>query len=184
MRRSRAWTLAILLVAVGSVPIGAGCGSDDDAGGGGQSAADATSSDAPKQEVPSGTDKEQIAAIVQGIQDDFNRADGAAFCDKVVKAEQEEIVAFGRNWNKGSNCADVMSTTARQTNESGVKQKPTKFISAQVNGRRGRARVSNGGRPPEWMVFVKEDGEWKLVESGIEPDPIAAAEEQAKNKKN
>jgi hypothetical protein len=161
---------------VGAALILGACGSEDDGG------AQAGSSEAGdgSEFVATGSDEQQIRQVLRGIQEDFDNVDGAAFCDKVVESDQREIVRFGRNYNKGKTCVEVIETTGAEARATGVEQRPTVPLSSpQVTGDRARVRVSNGGRPPEWMAFRKVEGEWKIVDSGLEADPIAAAQELA-----
>ena len=174
MRGERLTGFAVAaLLAVGAI---AGCGGDDDGDAG-------ASQDGGSEFVATGSDEQQIKQVLQGIQKDFDNVDGVAYCDKVTKAEQKDIIGYGRNFGKGETCVDVIEAVARETKLSGVEQKPTTFISAQVNGDRARARVKNGPRPPEWMPFVKEGGEWKVIESGLNPDPIGTIIQQGKKAK-
>lgn len=162
---------------VGAALIFGACGSEDDDGG-----AQAGSSEAGggSEFVATGSDEQQIRQVLRGIQEDFDNVDGAAFCDKVVEADQREIVQFGRNFNKGKTCVEVIETAAAEARAKDVEQRPTVPLSSpKVNGDRARVRVSNGGRPPEWMAFRKVEGEWKIVDSGLEADPVAAAQELA-----
>ncbi len=180
---------AIALVAVAVFALAAGaCGSDDDGDGAGDGAGDRASETGADFEKSSdfaatGSDEQQIEQVLDGIQADFVNVDGAAYCDKVIPAERREIEAFGRNYRHGTTCVGVVNNLARETNKTGVKQNPTKLLSVRVNGSRATAKVSNGGRPPEPLAFRKMGGEWKLVESGFEPDPLVAAKKEEARKK-
>jgi len=177
MRVYRSGGLVAVLVLAAFAAGGCGDSGDDD----GASASAETS----PQFVATGSDEEQIEQILHEIQEDFDRGDGAAYCDKVTEEEQQDIIGFGRNFNKGSTCSGVIDTVAQESKLGGAEQKPTRFIAARVNGDRARVRVRNGPRAPEWMVFVREDGQWKIVESGFDPDPIGQIQrEQAQKEKD
>lgn len=168
---------------MGAALIAGACGSDDDDGGS-QGAAQADSSGGGSEFVATGSDSQQIRQVLHGIQEDFDNVDGKAFCDKVVEADQRDIAAFGRNYDKGKTCVDVIETTGAEARAKRVVQKPTKPLAdPQVNGDRARVRVSNGGRPPEWMAFRKVDGEWKVVDAGLDADPLASAEKYAEKQR-
>jgi hypothetical protein len=157
---------ATIAVVLGASAV-AGCGSDDDG--------DASGSEGDTTEfVATGSDEQQIEQVLVGIQKDYDNVDGAAYCAKVTEKEQRDIVGFGRNFGRGTTCINVINRVARETRAAGVVQKPTRFISARVNGNRARVRVKNGPRKPEWEIFVKEDGDWKMVDSGFDPDPVGA----------
>jgi hypothetical protein len=174
-------------LAVGGVAVG--CGSDDDGNGGGSQAAGAAESPAAGGEdggakfVATGSDDEQIEQVLHQIQEDFDDVNGEGYCDKVVAAEQRDIVGFGENFGKGSTCSGVIDKVAQEALDRGVVQKPTKLLFVRVDGDRARARVSNGGRPPEWMPFVRRGGQWKVVESGFDPDPIGKIIKEQERKK-
>jgi hypothetical protein len=173
VRRTAALGIAVIALAAG------GCGSDDDGGGGAQGAQ--ASGGTSK---PAGSDKDQIKILLRDMQRDYNKGDGDSFCARLVKAEQRDVAAFGRNLGRGKKCQDTISTISQQTLAAGVEQRPTKFVSAKIKGRRATAMVSDGGRPPEPMLFAKVDGEWKVFDTGFEPDPLdPGPEAKSKDKK-
>jgi hypothetical protein len=169
MRGERLTGLAV--AAVLAIGVVAGCGGDDDDDAG-------ASQDGGSEFVATGSDEQQIKQVLHGIQEDFDNVDAPAFCAKVSKAEKRDIIGYGRNFDKGLTCLDVIEKVARETSISGVEQKPTRFISAKVKGDRARVLAKDGPRPPEWLTFVKEGGHWKIADSGLDPDPIGAAKER------
>jgi hypothetical protein len=156
-----------------------GCASENEDGGAETpTAVDVSSKRPPRHDAddaPAG-DKEQIRALLRDIQADYDAGDGRAYCDKLIVAERREVAAFGRNFNRGQTCESTIRTSSKIGNERDLEQRRTTFVAARIKGRRAIARVSNGGRAPELMVFLKRGGEWKIVESGFEPDPLAAGQ--------
>jgi hypothetical protein len=146
-----------------------GCGTQDDEGA--QSRAAVTGPSAADPSVAG--DEDEIASVLRVVQEDYDSGDGRAYCDKLIASEQREVAAFGRSVDRGTTCESTIEASSRLGKEKGVEQRPTRFISARIEGGRAIARVRNGGRAPESMVFLKRRGGWKIVESGFEPDPLA-----------
>lgn len=155
--------VVVLTVGVGVVLAGWGCGSDPE----NDSVKTTSSRAAPTN------DEEQIKAVLREIQEDYDAGDGEAYCRKLIEGERQEVAAFGRNFGRGSSCVETIRTSSMIGGDKEVKQNPTILVSVRVEGERAVAEVRNGGRPPESMIFLKRGSEWKVVESGFEPDPLA-----------
>lgn len=164
MRRSAAAaaTLAAMLALAA-----AGCGDNGDdngnaaAGGGGQ-AADGAGGELTGREA-------EVNEALVGIQDDFVAVDGASYCDRLAPAGIRQVEDFGRAYGYDSgDCVKVVNTIAKNTRDSGIKQRPTKLISVKFDGDRAIATIRNGRRPREEMIFVNQAGEWKIPDPGFE----------------
>jgi hypothetical protein len=180
------WFLTVRGVAAcalaGAALVTGACGSDDgDDGGDGAQARPATNGES-REFVATGGDAQQIRQVLHEAQEDFDRGDGEAFCDKLVPADRRDVAAFGRAIGNGTTCVGTIEKTAAEAKAKRIVQKPTVLVArAQVDGDRARMRVSNGGRPPEWMAFRRIGGEWKVVDAGLDADPLAKAREQAQS---
>ena len=75
-------------------------------------------------------------------------------------------VAAG-NIDDDASCEEVIHQTVEFSDKAGVKQQPSKAISARIRGNRAVIKVVDDGRPPVRGLVVKEDGEWKLPTAGF-----------------
>jgi len=170
-RMGRGW-IVIAVTAVIGLAAAPGCGSSDDGNASGQAQADRATSDNPTNAVvddtsTGGSDRDQILAVLDGIQADFIAERARAYCAKLTDAGRRQIVAFGRPYGHTGGCVGVIAKLAAMTKQARVKQKPTKLLAVKVDGDQAVAKVSNGGRPPEAMAFVREDGEWRIPNPGF-----------------
>jgi hypothetical protein len=160
----------------------AGCGDSEDGGGDGGGSADAADSSTGGGETSSGGDSSSagdankrkftgdaagVNEALVGIQDDFDNVDGESYCDRLTPAGIKQVETFGKSYGAGTECVQIMNTVADNTRKAGVEQKPSVLLKVKVDGDRAVATISNGGRPPEPMVFVKHDGEWKIPDPGF-----------------
>jgi hypothetical protein len=184
MLGQRFWIVrgAVTCALVGAVIAIGACGSSDDDGGsqGGAAAADRGGSGSGDSDfVATGSDEQQIRQVLHSVQEDYIEGDGPAFCDKLVAAEQRDVAAFGRNYGMGETCVETIEKASTKARAGGIEQNPTVVVAKpRVDGNQARVRVSDGGRPPEWMTLRKVSGEWRLVDSGLDADPIAAAQKR------
>jgi hypothetical protein len=166
--------LAAIAMAVGATA----CGSDDSDGSTGQSSqagkSELRSDDygipTPDPALRSGSNKDQIRYLLGALQSNYIVGKAAAYCSSISAAGRKQIAAVARQFGHGSTCEDFVTVTSKLTRDAKdqVKQKPTVLQSVRVDGNRAVAKVSDGGRPPIPMVFVKRDGRWKLLDPGFD----------------
>lgn len=156
--RARAMTAVLVALLAGLVSL-AGCG--DDNGDGDNAKADSSSESRPSD------DKAQIEWVLDGIQADFDNLDPQAYCAKLTDGGKAKVVQFASQYGHGSTCVKAIGSMARLTAETATKQKPTKLLKVEIYGDQAAATISNGGRKPEGMLFVKQGQEWKIPDPGF-----------------
>jgi hypothetical protein len=118
-----------------------------------------------------GTEEEQVMQMFNEWQISFAEGDGDATCSKLTESGRNEVVRYGRiaagTGNGDASCEEVVHQTVELTDKAGVKQQPSKAISARIRGNRAVLQVVDDGRPPVPGHVVKEDGEWKLPTAGF-----------------
>jgi hypothetical protein len=118
-----------------------------------------------------GSEEEQVMQTFNEWQISFAEGDGDATCSKLTESGRDEAVRYGRltarNSGGDASCEEVVHQTVELTNKAGVKQQPSKAISARIRGDRAVIQVVDDGRPPVPGHVVKEDGEWKLPTAGF-----------------
>lgn len=161
-------------VALAVATVGAACGSDDNdsagdnagqaqAGGTESRAADGTTADTR----PTGGDKAQIRHVMQKIQADYIAGDAPAYCAALTAAGRKQVADVGKTLGLPADCEQFIAKTSKMSRDSGIEQKPTKVLRIAVDGNQATATISDGGRPPQPLAFVKQDGEWKLPDPGL-----------------
>jgi hypothetical protein len=136
--------LALLLL------VAPGCGSDDSGG--------------------SASQEDQIKQIFDDWQASFIEGDGDAVCSRMTAAGRREIVAAKQSApgaGLGASCEDVVRAIVRESNEAGLEQQPSRAVSVRIEGDEATAMVSDAGRKPQPVRFVKQGGEWKLPSAGF-----------------
>ncbi len=183
-RMERFGWLAPLAVSV--VVLAAGCGGDagDDGGGadGSQKTDSSVVSDTARKAAPAtgekgatgdsekaavdpttaGTDEQQVHAVVATVQKAFLDRDGVRMCGHLTAVAQRQLRAMLLLNQRGGSCAEVVHE--KSVGAAGVDQNPTEVLSVKFAGDKAVARVSDGGRAPRNMRFVKQDGEWKVAD--------------------
>lgn len=194
MHRSIGWTRLAVLAAAGALAfVAPGCGDSDDDNGdsaGGSAAAEtsnggangdgggASSGSSASTSGHTGQEAE-IDEVLLGIQDDFDQIDGASYCSRLTEAGVRQVEKFGKAYGHGNDCAKIIDTVAKNTRDAGVEQRPSRLISVKFKGDRAVATIRNGKRPPEPMIFVKEDGEWKIPDPGFQTGSSGESRELA-----
>ena len=169
-RRGITLAAAALALAAGLPACGSG---DDDGGDGNGSAAQAPSSetkDAAATEdtpAPTGTVKEQIAALVKATEAAYKAGDGDTYCDNLTKTGQKEVANFAKAVGQDPSCPDYIEAASRKVRELGITQKPSQVVSVRTNGSKATARISIDRKPPRPTRFAKVDGQWKFVTAGF-----------------
>jgi hypothetical protein len=113
------------------------------------------------------SDRAQIRQVMDDVQAAFVAVDGRAYCSMLAPAGRLQVERFGRSFQHGDDCVETINTVAAMTRDAGAKQRPTKILSVRIHGDRAVATISNGGRPPEPMRFVKVDGQWRVPDPGF-----------------
>lgn len=137
-----------------------GCGSDESSGSGSGGSAD------------SGSEEQRIKDVFAQWQEDFTTGKGEETCARLTESGQKELLAYrdvAGNIPADADCAEVVSSIIKNTEEAGVVQQPAKVVSAKIDGNKAVAQVSDAGRPPVPVRLVKVDGEWMLPSAGFGP---------------
>ena len=167
-RCARAHTCLVALLSLTLAAGTAACGSGDNDGGAKAEADNATvSSDGAPAAANRGNDKAQLRQLLDDLQADYIAGRAEAYCSRLTAAGREQFAEVARDYEHGETCEDFVTVTSKLTRESVVKQLPTVVLGVRVNGDRATLRVSDGGRPPQNMKFVKIGGEWKLPDPGV-----------------
>lgn len=114
--------------------------------------------------------EDQIKQIFDDWQASFIAGDGDAVCSRMTAAGKREIIAAKASApgaGPSPSCEAVVRAIIRESNEAGLKQQPSRAVSVRINGDKATAMVSDAGRKPQPVQFVKEDGEWKLPTAGF-----------------
>lgn len=152
--------IVAVAVAVALTSALAACGSDD-----GDSEGDSKQATAPA--VPT-TDRGRLAALLNDLQASFIAVDGKRFCGHLTRGGQAEVVRYGKAVSMPGSCPAIITKISKATRDAGVKQRPSRMLSARINGKKATALVKDANRRPEPMHFVKVDGSWKLPSPGLE----------------
>lgn len=162
------WLLVAFCAAV--LTIAAGCG-DDQSNTGSEDQASAASDNgksmsgtAPSSSQqtaapdPSGSDEDQVKALVAAVDQAFKTDDGQAICDSLAKAGKRDLVYYGEVLNIPGGCVKIATTMAKQSVDDGP---PTRVLKVQVNGNKAAAllRVDAGSIRQR---YDKVDGAWKV----------------------
>lgn len=147
-----------------------GCGSGDEGAtdGGNANASDAAANGDGGNSRHTGQAAE-IDKVLQANQSDFVDGDGEGFCSRLAPAGRRQVETVGRMFRIGRRCEPIIAELSRRSQE--LKQKPTKLLSVEIDGDRATAVVSDGGRKPQKLVFVKQDGTWKMPDPGFSTGP-------------
>lgn len=170
----RARTLIrVPLIVLATIALTAGptaCGSSDDDGSEAQGQAAGSTTKAVADDdaaAHAGSDKEQVRWLLDALQADFIAGDATGYCSKLTAAGRKQLADVSKSFGRGPSCVEYIAQTSKMTRESGIEQRPTELLSVRIRGNRAVATVSDGGRPPEPLVFVKRDGRWKLPDPGV-----------------
>jgi hypothetical protein len=134
-----------------------GCGSEDDSGGG--------SGDGSAR-----SEEAQIKRIFDDWQARFIAGDGDAVCSRLTASAQQEIIAAKQSApgaGPDASCPEVVRALVKESNDAGLEQNPSRAVSVRIDGDTATAMVSDGGRKPQPVKFVKVDGVWKLPTAGF-----------------
>jgi len=115
-----------------------------------------------------GDDRAQIEQVLDGVQADFVSGDSDAYCAKLTARARAQVAEYGRLSERGRTCEETIRKGSQLTRDAGIVQRLTKLLSVRVHGDRAVAKVSNGGRPPEPMRFVRRGGDWKIPDTGYD----------------
>jgi hypothetical protein len=147
------------------------CGSGDD--GEDSSAAKAPSSETrdaaatSDTSAPTGTVKEQIAALVKATEAAYQAGDGDTYCSNLTETGQREVADYARGVGQDPSCPEFIESASRKIRELGITQKPSRIVSVRANGTRATARISIDRKPPRPTKFANVDGQWKFVTAGF-----------------
>lgn len=163
-RRLRALACAAILVA-GL----ASCGKDTDDNPQANSANDSatgqaadTSSANPKPAATSGSDQDQIRALVANVQQAFKDGDGQAVCNSLAMVGQRDLAYYGRLTNLPGSCAEIAASIAKRNQALQDKQPPAHVLKVQVNGNKAVALIRLSDSPPARQRYTKINGTWKI----------------------
>lgn len=150
--RSRTCTALLGSALALTLALASGCGSDESDGS------------------ASGGEQDEIKQIFDSWQASFIAGDGEAVCSRLTASGQREIVAAKQSApgaGSDASCEEVVRALVRQSKEAGLEQQPSRAVSVRVDGDTATAMVSDAGRKPQPVRFVKQDGEWKLPSAGF-----------------
>jgi hypothetical protein len=119
--------------------------------------------------VAASGDRAQIESVLAAVQQAYDSADGEGVCSQ-LSARGERLA--GRSvFSKAGDCAAVVEDFAQRARKAGLEQKPSRVTAVKVRGTKAVAMVSDGGRPPAPVRFVREAGSWKLASLGLGSPP-------------
>lgn len=136
-----------LAFAAAMVPA-AGCG--DDGGGSGSGPASATG------------DEASIRKLFKDFEAAYQAGDGERACRMLTAAARAEAAGLRGD---GQTCQQSVARIGATMGD--IEQQPSKILSVRVDGDRATASISDAGRPPVELPFVREDGGWKIAELGF-----------------
>jgi hypothetical protein len=177
---TRPTVLIAALAALAFTPAGCGSDDDDDAGQAGAAQtqpakpASGNGGDATRDDAVPRSDAGQIRQLLADAQLDYLEGNAEAYCARLTAAGRAQVANFGRAYQQGDTCQEVIRKTSATAGETGLKQKPTKLLSVKVNGDIAVAQVSDGGRPPQPLRFVKHADGWKIPNPGFSTNPKPA----------
>jgi hypothetical protein len=168
------------VIAAAAIALGvSACGdSDDGDAGGNATAGQSAPASTAEQGASTNADEKEIVATMRSMRQRYNSYDGAAFCSELSKAGLAEVQAIIRDgqyakYIKSRDCPGFVSAYARQVvARDGIRQRPIEVKRVTVKGDKATLVMKGGLAGFRSVVpfrFVKEGGEWKLV------DPISAA---------
>jgi hypothetical protein len=128
-----------------------GCGSDDSSGS-------------------ARSEEDEIKQVFDAWQASFIAGDGKAVCSRLTASGKREILAAKASLQGGgtaASCEEVVRAIVRRSDEAGLDQQPSRAVSVRIEGDTATAMVSDAGRKPQPVKFIKQDGEWKLPSAGF-----------------
>jgi hypothetical protein len=166
--------LASVLIAGAALAAAAGCGSDDDS-----SAARESARQAPPA---ASSDEAMVKKVIADSKRDFTLGNGVAFCARLVPSERRDVVAFAQYISKAKTCPAALeklsigTTPERPT----TADDPPQTVNVRIDGDRATATVRDEPDSAARSVeLVKVGGDWKLLETGFDGDPLASAADDA-----
>ncbi len=109
------------------------------------------------------TPSSEIEATFKKFEDEFQSGNAAAACGHLSSSGQRDAAAL--TGGSDETCVDALKAFGRGV--SGLEQKPSRILSVEVDGNSAVASVSDAGRPPVDVPFVREGGEWKLDQLAV-----------------
>jgi hypothetical protein len=147
----------------------AGCGDDSD----GTSTASDSDGTAAAESISSGSEEDQIAAVMRHLEEVYNDSDGAAFCASLTARGQREVVRVRKELTdvKSHDCAGIVSEVSEAVVAGDAPQRTVKVLRVDVQGKQARAVIKGGLAGIRSVMPFKlrqVAGEWKVE------DPISA----------
>lgn len=109
-----------------------------------------------------GSDKEQAEAVVRGIAEATDKADGEKFCGLITEQLREQSTGA-----KGDKAMDACKKQI--DSQENVELKLTKITKTEINGNKATVTAelqSRGRKRPQVFNLRKQDGEFKLAGAG------------------
>ncbi|NLT07389.1 MAG: hypothetical protein GXY03_13920 [Solirubrobacterales bacterium] len=117
------------------------------------------------------SDRAEVRAAFERLARAFRAANGSAFCALLTESERKQVAQFGHAAGFGEWCPGVIAEAAGSAR--GHWGTGSKRLGIEVDGRRATVVVREAGNPARELRFVRQDGNWKLSESGFNADPLA-----------
>jgi hypothetical protein len=110
----------------------------------------------------------QVEHAYASLQRARMQGDGRRYCAGLTvagRAQVERNSIFAR----GKSCAAAIAAGGRAERLANVGKKPIVIVSARVEGDRATVLVSDEGRKPAPVRFIRIGGTWKLPDPGFRP---------------